>query len=537
MTLTPNTEPADMIAIPAAKVTTPFVGFGLTLTDIPEYRVARYETTNAEFSRFVRAGGYENEAHWNDLAAELDGHRPLADVIASFRDTTGRAGPATWAYGEPQPGTETEPVGGVSWYEAKAYARFVGADLPTLYQYGRAALSGQEINKGYGTQFSLRANFNGEVSPVGTNSALGPYGSYDLLGNVQEWVRNRNGDTPDRFILGGSWDSARYEFVLPQSLSPFDRTKVNGFRVVEDVVPINRRQIESIALFYNPDAFAQPPEPISDSEFAASAWQYERSYRTTHREISSKESVHGTRHQIQLSRSSGEQSMLVYLYEPANREPPYSPVVYFPGATGWDVLADSESNIDQSTPFPDFVLKSGRMLVLPVFAGMYERGDSHRAFPPSNVVASRRIQWIKDAKDVLDYLETRGDVKRDSIAYLGMSYGGMMPSPILIDPRFSAAVLTQAGVFSQDALGNIPASGNTINFLPRVKLPTLFLTGKYDTAVLPESQRLLFELLGTPSDKKRWIEYSQQPQPPEKPDDYRGARLVRYLHRTCRLLS
>ena len=37
------------------------------------------------------------------------------------------------------------PVGGVSWYEAAAYAAFAGKSLPTIYHWYRAAGSGASL--------------------------------------------------------------------------------------------------------------------------------------------------------------------------------------------------------------------------------------------------------------------------------------------------------------------------------------------------------------------------------------------------------
>ena len=44
------------------------------------------------------------------------------EAVSSFRDSTGRPGPATWEGGTFPKGSERHPVAGVSWYEAAAYA-------------------------------------------------------------------------------------------------------------------------------------------------------------------------------------------------------------------------------------------------------------------------------------------------------------------------------------------------------------------------------------------------------------------------------
>ena len=52
-----------------------------------------------------------------------------------LRDLTGRPGPAGWQLGTFPEGAQNLPVAGVSWYEAAAYANFVGKSLPTVQEW------------------------------------------------------------------------------------------------------------------------------------------------------------------------------------------------------------------------------------------------------------------------------------------------------------------------------------------------------------------------------------------------------------------
>ncbi len=78
------------------------------------YWIDRYEVSNAEFKRFVEAGGYETEKFWKQPFVK-DG-RVLAskDAMALFKDKTGLPGPATWSLGTFPEGEGDLPVGGVS---------------------------------------------------------------------------------------------------------------------------------------------------------------------------------------------------------------------------------------------------------------------------------------------------------------------------------------------------------------------------------------------------------------------------------------
>src|ERR1700730_10880265 len=105
--------------------------------------------------------------------------------MSLLRDKTGRQGPADWELGSYPPGQEDFPVGGVSWYEAAAYADFAGKSLPTAYHWSRAA----------GTAMSSwvvpLSNFGGQAFiRGGASQSLSPAGAFDMAGNAKEWCWN-----------------------------------------------------------------------------------------------------------------------------------------------------------------------------------------------------------------------------------------------------------------------------------------------------------------------------------------------------------
>ena len=75
---------------------------------------------------------------------------------------------------------------------------------------------------------------------------------------------------------------------------------------------------------------------------------------------------------------------------------------------------------------------------------------------------------------------------------------------IAVEPRFKAAVLHVAGL-SMDALR---PEVDAVNFLPRIHVPVLMVSGKYDS-VFPyeQSQLPFFRLLGSPAADKKHIVY------------------------------
>jgi formylglycine-generating enzyme required for sulfatase activity len=109
----------------------------------------------------------------------------------SFVKATGRDEPATWTirrHTEP-----SQPVTGVSWEDAKAYAGWAGKRLPSEAEWEKAA---RGINARLFPWGSAppegRANFGGKYGgPTIVNKfpdGASPYGVMDMAGNVWEWA-------------------------------------------------------------------------------------------------------------------------------------------------------------------------------------------------------------------------------------------------------------------------------------------------------------------------------------------------------------
>ena len=196
---------------------------------LPDFLIGRYEVTNREFKTFVDAGGYLRKDLWDSPIRDGNGNELAWEVASSrFKDRTGRLGPATWEAGDIPTGKEDFPVAGISWFEARAYARFVGRELPTIHHWRAAARIGSTASP-----WMLPAsNVEGTaMARVGAFKGMTPFGAFDMAGNVREWCVNANGAT--RYILGGSWQEPSYVFSAAHSVDPMDRSETNGIRLLQ----------------------------------------------------------------------------------------------------------------------------------------------------------------------------------------------------------------------------------------------------------------------------------------------------------------
>jgi len=176
--------PKNMVHVPSGEVN----ALGPAPIQLDEFLIDKYEVTNLEFKKFIDAGGYREPKYWK-FPFTKDGRAvTFGQAMALFVDKTDRTAPSTWDLGNFPAGQETHPVGGVSWYEAAAYAEFVGKSLPTVHHWYQASSS--DMFSG----ILNASNFSGKgAAPVGSYAGLGLYGTYDMAGNVKEWCFNSDG--------------------------------------------------------------------------------------------------------------------------------------------------------------------------------------------------------------------------------------------------------------------------------------------------------------------------------------------------------
>ena len=487
LVLTPKgTAPGDMVRVGGGTF-----GLGaIRQAVIPDFWLDRLEVTNREYQRFVDAGGYRDARFWKTPFE--DGGRALSfeEAVRRFRDVTGRPGPATWELGTFPAGTEEFPVGGISWFEAAAFAEFTGKSLPTVHQFFIAA-NIEELS----ADILRLSNFEGKgPRRAGESGALGPWGTLDMAGNVAEWCLNLAEDSSMRYILGGAWDEPSYRYTEPDGRNPWDRSSRHGVRLVKNLGPIGSAAGPVGRAHGDPKSVV--PDPAEKVEAYRRFYEYDRAPLDARVESADDSSPFWRKESVSYKAAYGTERVPANLFLPKNARPPYQVVVVFPSA--YALYASSSQLLDYSRF--DFIMRGGRAALYPVYQGTYERRFERLSGP-----SARRDWYVQMAKDLfrsLDYLDTRPDVDREHIGYYSLSMGAFFaPIPLALEPRLKAAVIASGGLRF-----GWPAEIQPANFAPLVKIPVLMVNGRSDFQAPVAQQQRLFELLGTaPADKKHVV--------------------------------
>ncbi len=194
------------------------------------YWLGRYPVTNAEFTRFIEAGGYRERGYWSEIGWQ-------------WREKNKESEPRLWR--NPQWNRPNQPVVGVNWHEAEAYCRWLEkalqatrpewapsklkVELPGEAQWEYAARGIKSRAYAWAMDEDPNeklANYGkniGQTTPVGMYPrGATPEGLLDMAGNVWEWQRDEwqeenksckdgdkdpaaEGNPSRRPLRGGSW--------------------------------------------------------------------------------------------------------------------------------------------------------------------------------------------------------------------------------------------------------------------------------------------------------------------------------------------
>ena len=472
--------------------------------ELGAFWVDQYEVTNREYKAFVDAGGYREPRFWKHPFVKDGQSISWGDAVKLFVDRTGRPGPAAWELGTYREGRDNEPVGGVSWYEAAAFAEYAGKSLPNIFQWSivadRRATSAALLSRG-------RYLSDGAL-PVGQSGAMSRFGTFDLAGNVKEWCLNEAGGRR-RYTLGGGWSDPAYFFNDADARSPFDREPAFGFRCVKPVPgePVSAALSEPVEFFFRDFSLEKP---VSDQVFRAyaSLYWYDRGDLAPRTERIDDTPRDWRVETVSFNAAYGGERMVAHLLLPKRAAPPHQTLVFFPGINALHETSSLQDGLPRVLDLADFLVRSGRALVVPVYKSTHERHDDLTSdFPAtSSFYRDHVVMWSKDLQRTIDYLETRPDIDRSRLAYLGRSWGAAMGTiMVATEPRLKLAIFHVGGFYFQHARPEAEA----INFAPRVHVPSLMLNGRFDF-FYPEqtSQRFMFDRSAYPSSDKRWMVYN-----------------------------
>jgi len=493
--------PKGMLAIPEGTLIYPTYWYEgpFNRTKFEKFFIDQYEVTNRQYKEFIDRGGYKNPIFWKQKFIKNGRILPWEKGVAEFVDKTGRLGPAGWRAGTYPEGEENLPVRGISWYEAAAYAEFADKSLPSIAHWLYAAGLSFDLWLRTHNFCPQLSNYSGKgPTSVGQFKGLGPFGTYDMAGNVREWCWNETGDR--RYILGGSWTEAPKGFGIPESESAFNRSESNGFRCAKYFFPekVPQQLLGPFNLPSKPDYGNE--KPCSDEAFEAirSLYVYKKTELNPKIESVDKNHRDFALETVSFDAAYGDERVSVRVYLPKNFAPPFQAVLYVGGSPGL-----FSSPPQGELELWDFIIKSGRAFIWPVLKWTYERGGGE-ALEPTVSVAEFYITWYKDLARTVDYLETRKDIDAENIAYLGFSAGGHN-APVLttLEQRIKTVIMVSSG-FREAELD--PPSGKAANFTPRMNRPLLMINGRYDSVVPVEtSQKPLFKLFGAPEEHKKHV--------------------------------
>ena len=402
-------------------------------------------------------------------------------------------------------------MGGLSWFEAAAYARYRSMELPTIHHWSsmtiRPAFKEVELANDFFPSFGLfrsemaaLSNFSeAGPDPVGHNKAMAPFGSLDVAGNVREWMWNATDDGGSmRYILGGSSQDPTYLYTYGVARSPWDRSAENGLRLAR-----YDRDLDTVMELALPVPLParEVLSPISDEVFDvySDLFDYDPQPLNPSTESPTTEDTHWRREVVSFDAAYEDERVLANVFLPENVEPPFQVVTYYPSS---DAIFYRDLNDEEIILF-DFIIQSGRAVVVPVMWGTYERNIGIETTWPQETkeYSNNVVRWIQDFRRTVDYLETREDLDLDKLGFYGFSWGGWNgPIVMALDERFRTGVYLSGGI--PPTLARPEAS--SASYASRVTQPVLMISGTDDVVRPVETyQAPMFESLGTPDNLKR----------------------------------
>jgi formylglycine-generating enzyme required for sulfatase activity len=471
---------------------------------LADFFIDKYEVTNREFKEFISAGGYIKPQFWTHPFVR-DGHSiPFDEGIRLLVDRTGLPGPRTWSNQTFPEGKAEHPVTDISWYEASAYAAFRGKQLPTIFQWEKAARNGFTGPAGVATMpwglfypgdpLDGRANFGtGSLPAQSAEFGMSAFGVYNTAGNVAEWTLN---DSSEGFLAtGGAWGDPLYTFAQFGGRPGFFTSEKLGFRCARYATAAATD--ESSARIELPREVPEYAAPTAQ-RFAELAAAY--AYAKAPLDARIEETLdlpEWRREKISFNGANGKRA-LAYLYLPHHIRRPLQVIHFLPaGDVDGGFRSLRQSIDDRMAPF----VRAGRAVFGVVLEGYIERLRPPTFVRPDvstaefvDIIVSR----VTDLRRGLDYLETRPDLDRTRIAAYAPSAGaqlGVIASAL--ETRYRALIFAGSGIPA--GAHRYSPTVHPANFAAFIAPPKLVVQGRYDEDTPVRTQmEPLFKLLTEP---------------------------------------
>ncbi len=218
------------------------------MVEIDGFKIDKYEVTNAEYQKFLdwvtdngdasvrHSSQPENKDHtpryWKSFVPKVLKNNGMAK-LQHFDDETFK-----------QP---NQPVVGVDWYSAYAYAKWAGKRLPTEAEWELAAAGPDKNIWPWGNEFAFdkvnsggyehKGERDGHIYLADVNSypeGVSHYGIFNMAGNAWELVDMADGNA----VIRGGGSSSYPSGVSTQSRKVYEPTFKSfniGFRCAKDL--------------------------------------------------------------------------------------------------------------------------------------------------------------------------------------------------------------------------------------------------------------------------------------------------------------
>ncbi|MCD4656093.1 MAG: formylglycine-generating enzyme family protein, partial [Planctomycetes bacterium] len=207
-----------------------------------EFFISQYEIRNKQFQKFVNAEGYKTREYWSEQGWKL-----LED--GKFKYAGGKNLPKTWGSTKCDADKLNQPVTGISYFEAEAFANFNGWMLPTAEQWLISA--GWDIQQKkwrsypWGDIFSKKQEKPANLSTEKNRAKIADVGKFkndksffnlfDCAGNVREWIKTPE-NAEKAMVLGAHFLQIDGEINAKigkiNSIKKVQRESYTGFRCV-----------------------------------------------------------------------------------------------------------------------------------------------------------------------------------------------------------------------------------------------------------------------------------------------------------------